>query len=98
MTTDFKWVQNVQMVIVVLINSVGAVQLIHATIIGPSVGSDSVDYVEAARNFSAGGRLVLVQASTAGRVVYDEGQLRNSVYDYPQDTDLDCQAWREFVE
>jgi hypothetical protein len=51
----------------VLLAVAGAYMIAYATRWGPWAGSDSVEYVEAARNIAAGKGLVLVRAS--GRVV-----------------------------
>lgn len=59
--------QTIQLVVVSLLTVLGVGCLIYATSVAPWAGSDSVEYVEVARNFAAGHGLVIFRAS--GRVV-----------------------------
>jgi len=51
------------MIIVLLLGVAGGSMVAYATRLGPWAYSDSVEYVEAARNFASGNGLVLVRAS-----------------------------------
>jgi hypothetical protein len=55
--------RNWVFILIIVICSMGALTIIYSTNHGPGIGSDSVGYIEAARNLLAGRGLVLPRAS-----------------------------------